>query len=163
MIKNHKGFTLIETTIYIALFALLMGMALMSAYYLIDSSKNLGTKTNIQEEGNFIIRKLNWTLTGVVKIITPETGTTDNLKITKYDGKNISICLDAQKILISKNSDGECSIENTNYLPLSTDNIEVTNLSFELISVGGTKGITATVILTKNETDFPFTITKYVR
>ena len=163
MIKNHKGFTLIETIIYIALFALLMGMALISAYYLIDSSKNLGTKTNIQEEGDFIIRKLNWALTGVEKITTPETGTTDNLNIIKYDGKKISICLDAQKILIGQNSNGECSIKSTDYLPLSTDNIEVKNLSFELISVGDTKGVTATVILTKNEIDFPFTITKYVR
>ncbi|OGI68550.1 hypothetical protein A2738_01575 [Candidatus Nomurabacteria bacterium RIFCSPHIGHO2_01_FULL_42_15] len=65
-IKNNKsGFTLIEVIIYIALFSLLLGTAFVAAYQLIDGSVRLGTKNTIQDEGNFIMRKINWALTGV--------------------------------------------------------------------------------------------------
>ena len=59
-----KGFTLIEVVIYIALMALLLGAGVTTAFYVVDSSQKTKWETNVQSEGNFILRKIDWALTG---------------------------------------------------------------------------------------------------
>jgi prepilin-type N-terminal cleavage/methylation domain-containing protein len=151
----NKGFTLIEVIIYIALFSLLMGSAFVTAFQLIDNSGKLGIKNTIQEEGNFVMRKLNWALTGIQTITTPTAGTTPNLQVKKYDGNIIYVRLSANKIEIRE------SINGIAYLPITTDNVTVSNLDFKFISTTGSgpAGITATAIIN----EIPFTITKYLR
>src|SRR3990167_4074727 len=95
-----KGFTLIEVIIYIALFSLLMGSAFVVVYQLIEGSDKLSVKNTTQEEGNFVMRKFNWALTGISSINSPSSGTSNILKVTKYGGNKINICLDSNKIKI---------------------------------------------------------------
>ena len=57
-----KGFTLIETLIYIALFALLIGGGVGSAYSLIASSDRITTGAMLEQEGNFLLAKIGWML-----------------------------------------------------------------------------------------------------
>ncbi len=57
---NKRGVTLIETLIYIALFALLIGGGVSSAYSLIESSDRIGVHAMVEEEGNFLLAKINW-------------------------------------------------------------------------------------------------------
>ncbi len=57
-----RGFTLIETLIYIALFALLIGGGISSAFSLIASSDRIGTQAMLEEEGNFLLAKIGWAL-----------------------------------------------------------------------------------------------------
>ncbi len=59
---NKRGITLIETLIYIALFALLIGGGVSSAYTLIESSDKIGVRAMMEEEGNFLLAKIAWVL-----------------------------------------------------------------------------------------------------
>jgi prepilin-type N-terminal cleavage/methylation domain-containing protein len=153
--KHNKGFTLIEVIIYIALFSLLMGSAFVTAYQLIDGSGKLSTKNTVQEEGNFVMRKLNWTLTGISNITMPSKTnlTSTTLAITKYDGNVMNVRLAGDVIEIRENGGA--------YLPITTANVKVSDISFEFIpAIGsGTAGIKATITIN----DSVFTITKYMR
>jgi len=117
--KNKAGFTLIEVVIYIALFSILMGSAFIVAYQLIQSSGNLSTKNTIQEEGNFVIRKLDWALSGAdPTTVSPSSGNSSALSLTKYNGNT--------------------------FLPITTDNVTVSALNFKYEALGG---ITITITI----------------
>jgi len=60
----QKGFTLIETIIYIALLAFIIGAGVSSAYYLIDSSVKGENDVNTIAEAEFLLRKIDWAMTG---------------------------------------------------------------------------------------------------
>lgn len=158
-----KGFTLIETIIYIGLFSLLLGTAFIAAYHIIDGSRELSARTVVQSEGNFVIRKINWALIGAETITIPSSSPTTNLRVTKYDGTKIEICMDGNKIKTHQGAFGSC--DDANYVALTTNNVTVSTLEFKLIpAIGsGPKGIKSTIIITENKVDFPFTITKYLR
>jgi prepilin-type N-terminal cleavage/methylation domain-containing protein len=164
---SSKGFTLIEVIIYIALFSILIGGAFIVAFQLIDSSGKLNAKNTVQSEGNFVMRKLSWALTSVDPGITttPSLGTTSNLRVTKYDGTKVEICFDSNKIKIHEGTFSSCT--DSDYLPITTDNVTVKtgSLNFTFIPATGSGpfGITASFTITQNGVDFPFTITKYIR
>lgn len=65
---NERGFTLLETLIYIALFSVLMTGALITVYELLLSSEYNRMHISIQEEGTFIQRKLNWAFKGATDV-----------------------------------------------------------------------------------------------
>ena len=167
-----KGFTLIEVIIYIALFSILMGTAFITAYQLIDGSGKLSIKNTIQEEGNFVMRKIDWALTGISNDLTeilnpPQVSpyTSSTLSIKKW----IDVAGIPTKIPIIIQYDGTSSIlmqENINQiLPITTVNVKVTFLQFQFIPASGSgpAGIKADFIITKDGVPFPFTITKYIR
>lgn len=156
-----KGFTLIEVIIYIALFSLLMGSAFITAYQLIDGSGKIGLKNTVQNEGNFVMRKFNWALTGIDQAIPPVvTGTSCDKKLTinkfNFTPNPIVIKRDAVDNSIIDIKEGGGS-----FLPLTTANVKVSCLNFIIIppSGSGPSGITATATI--NGIDF--TITKYIR
>ncbi|OGI76053.1 hypothetical protein A3C67_00510 [Candidatus Nomurabacteria bacterium RIFCSPHIGHO2_02_FULL_42_19] len=159
---SNKGFTLIEVIIYIALFTLLMGSAFVIAYQLIQGSGNIGIKNTVQEEGNFVLRKFDWAMTGVETITLPSAGTPSSgtLKITKYDGTKINICLDSNKIKIRRGGT-LCSGSVAEFLPLTTDNVFTDGLEFTYVPPAGSapSGITAKATIN----GVHFTITKYIR
>ena len=154
-INNSKAFTLIEVIIYIALFSLLIGTALVTTYQLIDGSWNLSRKNIVQEEGNFVMRKINWALAGVQTINNPTSGSDDTLSVTKYNGDDIIISLDGTKINLEVNPGGLNEA-------ITTESVAVSTLEFTYIS-GDPSGIRATATITENGVGFPFTITKYIR
>lgn len=147
-LTNQKGFTLIEVIIYIALFSLLMGTAFYTAFQLIDGSSNLSVKTTAESEGNFVMRKFNWAMTGASDFIPNGS----ELTINKYTGPNVEIKLNSEKILMDSTG---------SFLPITTENVKATDLQFELIpaSSPGPKGIKATFKIN----EIPFSITKYIR
>ena len=144
-----RGFTLIEVIIYIALFSLLMGTAFVTAYGLIEGTNKLNAKTTVQEEGSFVMRKFNWALTSVSIFSIPNP---NELTLTKYDGNVVNISLSANKIIIKE------SINGNTPLPITTDNVQVTNLQFQQVG-SNPFGISATATI--NGTNF--IITKYLR
>lgn len=159
--KNGNGFTLIETIIYIALFSLLMGTAFVTAFQLIDNSGKLSAKNTIQEEGNFVMRKINWALTGA-KIFS---ASGSELTINRYDNKKIDICLDSEKIRIWEGNllDVVPTCSDSAFLPLTTDNIQVTSLQFTSVGTDPLGVLTLAKMKTINITPLDFTITKYIR
>ena len=60
--KNGTGFTLIETLIYTAFFALLVGSLLAITFQTLSSSGQVARKIAVQQEANFILRKIDWAL-----------------------------------------------------------------------------------------------------
>jgi len=80
---KNRGFTLIETIIYIALFAILMSGAVVAAYNLFEGSDRNESAILIQEEGTFLNRKINWALAGASAAQSSNGGTT--LTVTRPD------------------------------------------------------------------------------
>ena len=153
----NKGFTLIEVLIYIVLFSILMGGGFITAYQMIDGSRKLSAKDTLQEEGNFIMRKISWALTSVDPTVAtiPSAGTSPNLRVRKYDGNQIDVQLNGTKIEMKQ------SINGSTFRPITTDNVSVSSLQFTYITPVGLEpaGITAAAVIN----GINFTITKYMR
>ena len=109
MNNTNKGFTFIEVIIYIALSSLLLGTAFVTVFQLIDSSNKLNVKNTVQEEGNFVMRKLNWALTGVSSF----SNTLNTLHINKYDGNQIEIKLNDTKTEIQESKNNNNSLQSS--------------------------------------------------
>lgn len=62
--KNKKGFTLIETLIYIALLTIMIGGSLAVSYQILSGNTRDDSAITIQKEANFVIRKIEMTLNG---------------------------------------------------------------------------------------------------
>ena len=72
MIKKNKqqGITLIEVLVYLGLFAVLMSGIITATYTLLQGSRSNENAVAIQEEGTFLMRKINWELTGAASVST---------------------------------------------------------------------------------------------
>jgi type II secretory pathway pseudopilin PulG len=147
-LQRSGGFTLIETIIYIALFSFLVGNGFLITYQLMQGGDKLNTKSINQEEINFVLRKLNWILDGVSIINTPSSGFSNNLTITKYDGTVWGVRLETGKIEIREGVGS--------YLPITTSNVSVTTLQFQLTSPTG-------IIASTTINGFVASTTKYIR
>jgi Tfp pilus assembly protein PilE len=158
-IKQKTGFSLIEMIIYITLFSLIMTGTLLSAYQLIASSAQTEAKVTIQEEGNFIVRKISFALTGLSDITTPSllSATSSTLVVSKhnYSGNPITIRFNIASSSI------EMAEGVGDFVSLSTQNVVVSDLQFTFISGAGTlpNGVTAAFSIN----GVPFGITKYLR
>lgn len=158
--KHNKGFTLIEVIIYIALFSLLMGSAFVTAYQLIDGSGKLSAKNTVQEEGNFVMRKFNWALTGINPSSTPVisgSGCSQTLSVNKTDTTINPVVIKSNTISGVKYI--EIQKKGGTFYPITTVNVLVSCLKFSRVSIGTSSGIIATATI--NGIDF--TITKYIR
>ncbi len=145
--KMKRGFTLIETIIYIALLAFIMGGALSATYSIIENAGRLDANAVTQEEGNFVLRKINWALSSASGF---DTSVPHQLTVTRYDGVTVVIKL----------SGTEVDMKETGrvFVPLTTSNVIVKEMVFVALGTPPA-GIKATLML--NNTTF-YT-TKYVR
>jgi hypothetical protein len=124
-----KGFTLIETVMYIGLLGLLMTGAVLTAYELTQHSDVLSVKNTAGEEGNFILRKLDWALSGAQSISVPvDWGNT--FSVTRYDGTTVDVRLANGVVQMRENG--------ASYLRLSTANVTIGSLSFHYLPASGT-------------------------
>ena len=90
--KSTTGFTLLETLIYLALFAILIGGFVVSAYVLFESSDRTQTKALLQEEKNFLVGKINWVLRGAAIVEAPAPNAAGaTLTTTSYDGSTVTL------------------------------------------------------------------------
>ncbi len=158
--KHSQGFTLIETLIYLALFAIVIGGGMIAVYQIIQSTDATNNKVIVQEEANFLLRKINWALTGATAVSVPS-GT--NLLVTKpISGTNVvlSFNLTGSNLTLQRDS-GTVAVLNSSSLKISA-------VSFTKTSVSGQPdAIIAAFTLTsalngRNDTE-NFTTTKYLR
>lgn len=154
--NNKNGFTLIETVIYIALLGLLMTGVVATAYQLLQGSATISVKTAVQDEGSFVLRKIEWAMSGASDI----SGSGSSLTVSRYDGNTVSFRLNGTAVEVK-----ESAFDNT-YRPLTTSaNVAVQTF---VVSVTGSspKQLTVTMtIKTAHGTDAPqtFTLTRYLR
>lgn len=157
--NNAKGFTLLETIIYIALFSVIMTGVFATIYQIFSGSDNLINKSTTTEEGNFVLKKLSWILSNIDLNNPPAvngSGCTQTLTVIKNG-------FSSNPIVIWLNTVGginfiEMSQGSGPSLPITTANASTSCLMFSIIS-GNPLGITATATI--DGTDF--SITRYVR
>lgn len=118
---NTRGFTLIETLVYLGLYAILMTGALVAMYSLFESSNRNLVKAMVQEEGSFLTGKIDWVLTGVqtinLPVVPPSPTSGPTLSVTKYDtsiGNPIVIGLSGHDLTISKAGGPATALNNSN-------------------------------------------------
>lgn len=58
--EKRQGFTLIETLVYLALLGMVFVGLFAAGFAIVESLDALKTRAIAQEEGNFILAKLNW-------------------------------------------------------------------------------------------------------
>lgn len=154
--KYKKGTTLIEIIIYIALFSILISGAFISAFQLIDSNNKINSNISLEEEGNFVLRKINWALTGLDPTNPPTvTGSgclqTLTLIKTNYLLNPIVLRLNLDKLEVSEGAGI--------FIPITTTNVSVQCFEAKIIPAIGTSpmGVSATTTINGST----FSITKY--
>lgn len=93
--NQPRGFTLIEVILYLALFAMIFGGIIVSAYNVIEGSGRTQSRAQMQEEGEFLLGKITWVLSGAQTINSPSIGDESSiLSVTKYNGATLQVKLD---------------------------------------------------------------------
>lgn len=155
---ERKGFTLIETIIYIALLSLIMSGSLLAAHNIIESSRKLEDKIVASAEGEFILKKIDWALNGAQTIYSPVSGATGTL--LSVDKPSLPGSENPLVFYASSSAVEMTRGANAANL-LSTENVEIENLVFEHIPPDADKPRAITVTFTLN--DLEFEMTRYVR
>lgn len=86
---KHQGFTLIETLVYLGLFALIIGGLVSASYMLFETSDRNQTKAMMQEEGNYIMAKVVRALDNASSAAVSLGGSA--LTIAKYDSSSVVV------------------------------------------------------------------------
>lgn len=133
-----KGFTLIETVIYIALFGFIMSSVLLSVYALLQGGDQFSKRNSTVNEGSFVTAKIDWALSDLDTISTPAGGYGATLSIARNDGSIIDVRL--------VNGVVQMSINGGAYTPLTSSNVSVTKLGFTTFS-GTPSGVEASTTI----------------
>ena len=145
-----RGFTLLETLIYIALLAVIMGGTLAAVYNVLQGAGRVSAHNTTQEEGNFVLRKIDWALSSASNIVVaPST-----LTVGRYDGNTVDFRINSGVVEMRESAGG------FGYLPITTSNVAVGGLVFtNHPAVGaGPQGVTATLVID----GLTFETTKYL-
>jgi Tfp pilus assembly protein PilE len=116
----HRGFTLIETLIYLALFAIVLFGIVATAYAYFETAGRNQTKAMIQEEAQFILGKVAYAMSGAKTVALTAT----SLTVTKYDGTIVTVALAGTNVTYAG-------------AILNNTNTNITSLSFTAVSPGG--------------------------
>lgn len=146
---NTRGFTLIETILYIALLAFIIGGAAAMAYHLTGSSGRISTIAAVREEGNFVMRKISWALSSASSFSIQNA---HELVVTKYGGVTADVKLSGTEVQMKEEGD---------FLPLTSANVLVSDLTFTDIPAAGSGPEGVTALLTIGSTTF--SMTAYLR
>ena len=121
-----KGFTLIESIVYIALLGFLMSGVLLSVFSISQNSSLFTAKTTSSDEGAFVIGKLNWAFSDLDSITTPTSGYGQSLTIVRNDGTQVDVRLSGGVL--------QMKVGSGSYIALTTSNVQVTSLGFQNIT-----------------------------
>lgn len=171
MSNVQKGFTLLETLIYLVLFVIVIGGGMVAVYNVIESTNASYNHVILQEEANFLFRKIDWALTGLdgsSAITTPSTCspapcTSTDLVVTK-DSTQLSFALSGGQLTLQKASGTPVTLNAsritvwlTTSIPLferiiTTGKPDAIKVNFTLLTVNNGRAATG-----------DFTFTKYLR
>ncbi|HEY4503406.1 MAG TPA: prepilin-type N-terminal cleavage/methylation domain-containing protein [Candidatus Paceibacterota bacterium] len=115
-ITKISGFSLIEVIVYLALFGILMAGAFTAAYSLLESANRGNAAIIMQEEGNFLLAKINWALSSISEVNSPTLDTSSqNLLVTSINPGvgSIEIELSGDNIVLTRGGITE-TLNNTN-------------------------------------------------
>lgn len=128
MKTKTRGFTLIETVLCTALLSLFMTSVLVMAWQLVVGMEHERSRITIQEEGNFVVQKVNWVLQGVENISHPVSAASSSSLIVYTRNNTIT---PVHLRLHAASTSIEMQQENIlGFLPLTTRNVVVQDLVF---------------------------------
>lgn len=163
--STSRGFTLIETLIYSALVAVVIGLLVTVAFEVISGNANLTENIFLEEEAGFILSKINWILSGTSLVNNPASGSisTSTLSINTFtvpsNESPVVFSLQNGKILMQRN--------NGSQIELNSAFVTVDNATFTHIAASGTipAGITAEFAIrsTASSKARQYSITRYLR
>ena len=174
---RQSGFTLIETIIYLFLFAIVIGGGMVAAYQIIEGTNATYNHVILQEEANLLFRKIDWALTGLdgaSSINTPSTCTPSpctsssntDLIITK-DGTSHSFCLVGTNLFLQLNSGCSASSPGLNSSSTAVSLTPSIPLFERIVTPGKPNAIKTSFTLTTIQGGKPatqdFSFTKYLR
>jgi hypothetical protein len=161
--QKNKGFTLIETLVYLALFSLIFVGLFAAGVGIVESLDLLKTKSIVQEEGNFMLAKINWAVVGADNITTPYSANYLELNRLNPDPSmpaKIAIKVDSidgnNYLVINQDGGGD--------VPVNSSTVNVANLEFveSAESVKTTFTVNAKTPTGREYTQ-DFSITNYLR
>ena len=131
-----KGFTLIETLIYLALFTLVLGGLVVAAYALFETNGTSQTRSMLQEEKEYLIAKVSLVLdrAKAVTILAPDT-----LQTTTFANDLVTVYRDGTDLRIAKNG------VPVSLLPLNNSNVAISQLVFTYTTDPDTVKMTGTI------------------
>jgi len=119
-IKSGAGFILIEVLLYIGLFTLLVGTLLGIAYQTIDSTDQINKKIVLQQEADFILRKIDWVLDSVQAVsVGPNPS---DMSVTRFSNPNT--------VIFSQNGNFVDIDSGMGAMDLNSSNTVISNLTF---------------------------------
>ena len=123
--KTLRGFTLIETLIYIGLFAVIMSLTVVMLYQIIANQDRNRGAIEVEEEANFVMGKIKWGFSAMRVINQPTTSSTGN--ILSLDKWNFS-----QNPLVFGLSSGTVTLARgtSSAVALTSDRVFVDELTF---------------------------------
>lgn len=128
---GKRGFTLIETVIYTALFSVIIGLTVGAVYQIIEGSGNLQKNIIADSEALFLTRKIEWALSGVSVVNSPTSGLTGtSLSVDKinYAQNPIVFDLDSNNLRVKKGL--------ASPVILNSVNVTISDLQFEHLAKG---------------------------
>ena len=153
--KSGAGFTLLETLIYLFLFTIVIGGGMIAAYNIIEGTNAAYNHVILQEEANFLFRKISWALTGATAISTPSA---TSLSVTKTGSPDLLLDFSDPNIRLTQGL-GSAVV-------LNSSSIKVSGVLFA-IETGALDKVTTSFTLTTVQNGRPatqdFTFTKYLR
>lgn len=123
-----KGFTLIETLVYLALFAIIIGGSLTAVYAMIESQDHNTAAAQVQEEGAYLMGKVDHALSRARAVVAPsENG--GALTVALADGTTETIALDGRNVTLRRGT--------VSPVRLNNDNVSITALVFTHVHTDG--------------------------
>ncbi|MEK7531137.1 MAG: prepilin-type N-terminal cleavage/methylation domain-containing protein [Patescibacteria group bacterium] len=164
--QSARAFTIIEVLVYIGLFAIVIGGAVAAVYQIVESSGRSESKAQLQKEGDFLIGKIEWALSGARAFEMPgvNVSNADVLIVRRWDVANdpVAFALSGTDLTISRAGGAAVVLNNTN--------VAISDFRVSHLYAGGTnpESITATIdVLSRAPNGMPitatFTTTKYLR
>jgi archaellum component FlaF (FlaF/FlaG flagellin family) len=115
-----RGFTLIETIVYLALFTMIIGGFVSASYSLSENAGRNQTKAMLQDEEDFIVGKILSSLESANAISLPGSSSSGSaLNFTTYAGGSVTVSLSGSNV-----------IWNGGVMPLNNANVSLTQLTF---------------------------------
>jgi type II secretory pathway pseudopilin PulG len=116
----RRGFTLIEVVLYVALYSILIGGVVVALYSLFESQERNQSIAQLEEEGDFIVAKINYSIESSTIVSAPQVYGR-SLDLVDSTGKETDIYLERGNVVINSNNDPQI---------LNADSISVQDLTF---------------------------------
>ncbi|MDB5189667.1 MAG: hypothetical protein JWL82_624 [Parcubacteria group bacterium] len=149
-VRRMRGFTLLEVIIYLALFSILLGGAVICSFNLFTAAAYGGTRTLLTEESAFMLGKIEQSLSEDVQITEPRSSeNADVLRILKA-GSQQTYSLSGTDLVVAEGA--------TPQVVLNASNVTVAKLRFQHAPSGASETLVTVLTLTaRSENGMVFT------